>query len=471
MPLALEQRDVEQRTRRRATAGPWRRTRAARPRPRRLRVSLLEALLLLASRGARVALPDRAIVPSIRVDAAASIAGSSIAPSPSRRACCVRQPSSDERRAGGRGRGELRHDRRVAVRRRAPSSEAARPRHARRRRRPAGRPQRLDDRVGDSCGRWPAEAAAAANRARCRRRASVAVSPRDRSRSAGGSSGRDPPVARSSPHPPAAPGMPIIARGRPPARRPSPRPRAPTPSRRAVVPAAWALYDFANTIFSFAVVSYAIGLWLVDDARFGERDRPGVVQHRDRRQRRAQRDRLADPRRAQRSRRPADCRSCSSSPPCASSRRRSSARAPPLVGAAPVHRRELRLPGRAHLLRRDAQARVSTRRRAAGCRHRGRHRVLRDGLRRAADLPVRHPGRRPVPARRGAVRAVRDPDLPGRPRAAADRPGRSASASTDLAGRGSSCGSTIAHAREVPGLAGSSSAGSSTRTRSTRSSS
>jgi MFS transporter, UMF1 family len=45
-----------------------------------------------------------------------------------------------------------------------------------------------------------------------------------------------------------------------------------TPSGRAIVPAAWALYDFANTIFSFAVVSGAIGLWLVDDARFGERD-------------------------------------------------------------------------------------------------------------------------------------------------------------------------------------------------------
>ena len=45
-----------------------------------------------------------------------------------------------------------------------------------------------------------------------------------------------------------------------------------TPTGRARVPAAWALYDFANTIFSFAVVSNAIGLWLVDDARFGERD-------------------------------------------------------------------------------------------------------------------------------------------------------------------------------------------------------
>ncbi|TAK00716.1 MAG: MFS transporter [Chloroflexota bacterium] len=45
-----------------------------------------------------------------------------------------------------------------------------------------------------------------------------------------------------------------------------------TPSGRARVPAAWALYDFANTIFSFAVVSGAIGLWLTEEAQFGERD-------------------------------------------------------------------------------------------------------------------------------------------------------------------------------------------------------
>jgi MFS transporter, UMF1 family len=45
-----------------------------------------------------------------------------------------------------------------------------------------------------------------------------------------------------------------------------------TPSGRAVVPAAWSLYDFANTIFSFAVVSGAIGLYLVSDDQFGERD-------------------------------------------------------------------------------------------------------------------------------------------------------------------------------------------------------
>src|SRR5687767_15695119 len=45
-----------------------------------------------------------------------------------------------------------------------------------------------------------------------------------------------------------------------------------TPSGRTVVPVVWSLYDFANTIFSFAVVSGAIGLWLVSDERFGERD-------------------------------------------------------------------------------------------------------------------------------------------------------------------------------------------------------
>ena len=45
-----------------------------------------------------------------------------------------------------------------------------------------------------------------------------------------------------------------------------------TSSGQARVAVAWSLYDFANTIFSFAVVSSAIGLWLVADDRFGERD-------------------------------------------------------------------------------------------------------------------------------------------------------------------------------------------------------
>ena len=43
-----------------------------------------------------------------------------------------------------------------------------------------------------------------------------------------------------------------------------------TPSGRAGVPVAWALYDFANTVYSYAVVSFAMGLWVVD--RLGPAD-------------------------------------------------------------------------------------------------------------------------------------------------------------------------------------------------------
>ncbi len=32
----------------------------------------------------------------------------------------------------------------------------------------------------------------------------------------------------------------------------------------------WALYDFANTIYSYAIVSYAMGLWVIGDSRLGE---------------------------------------------------------------------------------------------------------------------------------------------------------------------------------------------------------
>jgi len=42
-----------------------------------------------------------------------------------------------------------------------------------------------------------------------------------------------------------------------------------TPSGRAIVPLGWSLYDFANTIYSYAIVSYAMGLWITDDARLG----------------------------------------------------------------------------------------------------------------------------------------------------------------------------------------------------------
>ncbi|HET7181731.1 MAG TPA: MFS transporter [Candidatus Limnocylindrales bacterium] len=45
-----------------------------------------------------------------------------------------------------------------------------------------------------------------------------------------------------------------------------------TPSGRAGVPVAWALYDFANTIYSYAIVSFAMGLWVVEDTRLGAAD-------------------------------------------------------------------------------------------------------------------------------------------------------------------------------------------------------
>jgi UMF1 family MFS transporter len=35
---------------------------------------------------------------------------------------------------------------------------------------------------------------------------------------------------------------------------------------------AWALYDFANTIYSYAIVSYAMGLWITEDGRLGAAD-------------------------------------------------------------------------------------------------------------------------------------------------------------------------------------------------------
>jgi len=49
---------------------------------------------------------------------------------------------------------------------------------------------------------------------------------------------------------------------------PEPTP-ASDPNLRTSAKAAWALYDFANTIFSFAVLSYAIGLWLIRPDQFG----------------------------------------------------------------------------------------------------------------------------------------------------------------------------------------------------------
>jgi len=46
-------------------------------------------------------------------------------------------------------------------------------------------------------------------------------------------------------------------------------PDVPAANLRPVATAAWAIYDFANTIFSFAVISYAMGLWLIRPEQFG----------------------------------------------------------------------------------------------------------------------------------------------------------------------------------------------------------
>ncbi len=135
-----------------------------------------------------------------------------------------------------------------------------------------------------------------------------------------------------------------------------------------------------------------------------------------------------------------------------------------------VHRRELRVPGRAHLLRRDAQDRVvpGDARQALGDRHGGR--LPRDGLRRAPDLLPRHRRRRPVPAHGHPVPAVRDPHLLVRPRAA---PGRRAAADPPRHHRRGRPAPALASPTpgRSPACGGSSSAASSTRTRSTPSSS
>ncbi len=132
-----------------------------------------------------------------------------------------------------------------------------------------------------------------------------------------------------------------------------------------MVPAAWSLYDFANTIFSFAVVSGAIGLYLVKPEQFGERDGNVMLS-------------LAVA--------ISVAINAAVSPILGALSDRGGRRMPfllfftllciattffiadvsPLVGLDVVHRRQLRLPGGTHLLRRDAQGRVLSRRRAAG---------------------------------------------------------------------------------------------------------
>ena len=138
--------------------------------------------------------------------------------------------------------------------------------------------------------------------------------------------------------------------------------------------------------------------------------------HRDRGQRRSQRGRLADPR--------GDLGSGGPTPAVPAllhgvvhrhdvlHRRRTA-----VCRAAPVHRRQLRVPGGADLLRRDPADRqpAGVARQAVGARDGDR--LLRDGHGRPADLPARRSGRGPVPAGGPALPGLRHPDLPRRARA------------------------------------------------------
>ena len=77
-------------------------------------------------------------------------------------------------------------------------------------------------------------------------------------------------------------------------------------------------------------------------------------------------------------------------------------------------------------------------------------RLLRDGLRRAGDLPARHPRRGPVPPDRAPVPRLRHPDLPVRARAATEDAHRLTVA--DVVGSFGQLRRSIEHAKTVPGL-------------------
>ena len=225
------------------------------------------------------------------------------------------------------------------------------------------------------------------------------------------------------------------------------------PNLRTRAKAAWSLYDFANTIFSFAIVSGAIGP--VADRRLAVRRRPPA--------RRCCRSRSSSASASTRS-----CRRC-----WVRSSDRGGRRLPFLLAftalcvaptavigisgpdprRAPVHRRELLVPGRAHLLRRVDQARVHAGDARPAVGHRDGDRVLRHGVRRAADLSCSTSRSRPLPARGAAVRAVRDPDLPWSSRSTREPPRASGSRRADVAESWAQLSTTIRHARERPGPA------------------
>ena len=232
----------------------------------------------------------------------------------------------------------------------------------------------------------------------------------------------------------------------------------------------WALYDFANTIYSYGVVSYAIGLWSVD--QLGEGSGPVLAGGGDRGQRGPQRGRLAGAGRDERSHRaPAALpallhlavrdRDRGHRPRLG--RQRRNHRAP---GAGTVRHLELRLPGRAHLLRRDPAGH----RPPGGSRPDERDRG-RDGLpghdphRRPDPHPRRGLQRPHLPHGRGPLRALLDPHLPhaqgGQYR------WRSASAWPMPPAHGHRWPPPCATRGRSPGCSASSSAASSTPTRST----
>ena len=182
---------------------------------------------------------------------------------------------------------------------------------------------------------------------------------------------------------------------------------------------------------------------------------------RDRRERRPQRHRLADPRRALGSRRAA------AAVPArlhgTVHRRHGVHRGRRRHGRArPVHRRQLRLPSLADLLRRDPQDGQQAREPRHAVGDRGGRGVSRDDRRRPRDLLPRHPGRGPVPAVGGDVRALRDPDLHLRQGGAVDGRDLAGATSPARSGRSSTPSSTPA---ACPASGGSCSAGSSTRMR------
>ncbi len=220
------------------------------------------------------------------------------------------------------------------------------------------------------------------------------------------------------------------------------------PNHRPVAQGAWTLYDFANTMFSFAVVSGAIGLYLVNDRQFGERDGNVVLS-------------LAII--------VSVALNAAVSPILGAFSDCGGRRMPFLLGftalcigatffiadVPPVLGVALFIVAnfayQAALIYYDATLKtVSTPaqpRQAVGDRH--RHRLLRDGVHRPRDLPARHPRPGPLPADVDPVPRVRHPDLLVRARAAPRRTNRRSRAA-DVADSFGQLKRSIAHSQDRP---------------------